>query len=213
METLKDSYFEYNEQKELLDALNDVATNIIAVPSKKNERDEEYFFSRMASIDEKDEHSPYISWLNYISSFHILQRDVLGGNLCDSDGIMINTWDAWVTSGEKARFFAQCKAISRKLAILRHSRCSVSFWYRYDSIIRSRQHFLPGGKSVDFFLIFASWMPTRQYYFHLIIWIDLECIRKTLLALWSIFSLEKNQKLLILTVTRTYSEPQRLLCI
>lgn len=71
MATLKDEDSSDDEQ-ELLEALDDVAAHIIDVSSKTYDGDKN-LFSNLASIEDDDEPSAYVSRLKCVSTYHALQ--------------------------------------------------------------------------------------------------------------------------------------------
>lgn len=114
MATLKDDDSEEVDKEELIDGLDVVAAHTIDVSLSQDQPDNENIFSRMASIDDDDEHSSYVSGLNYVIAFNALKRDVLQCNISDFNGIMIKTGAARGSSGGKKKFFAYCKAMGQK---------------------------------------------------------------------------------------------------
>lgn len=102
MAILNDDGSEEDDKEELLDGLDDVASHIIDFSLSKNQPDDENIFSHMASIDDEDEDSSYVSRLNYVTAFHALKRDVSRQNVCDFNGIMIYAGAAREGGGEKS---------------------------------------------------------------------------------------------------------------
>lgn len=149
MATLRNDDSKEDDKEELLESLNNVAAHIVDVSLSEEQPDEKNILSHMASIDNEDEHSSYISLLACVPAFYALNKDVPRRNVCDFDSIMIDTGATRGSSGGKRQFFNYCKAMGQKSV--------------FDDICAARCHFgiettISSGVGNIVFLVVKLWM-------------------------------------------------------
>lgn len=148
MATIKDDDSEGDDKKELLNDLDDETPHIIDVLLGEYQPDEENIFSDMASIDDENEHSSYISRLNYVSAFHSIKRDVTCYNVCDINGIITDTGAAQKQRRNEA-IFCVLQGNGTKGSHLQYPHRSLLIWYCDEYIIWSRQYQFSGSEALD----------------------------------------------------------------
>lgn len=112
MSILKDENSNEDEQ-ELLEVLDDVAAHVIDVSSKQDTKNDERIFSYIASIEDEDEPSAYVSRLKCISILHTVHETELSRMYGIFRGIMIDTGAARGSRGGKFQYFEYYKATGR----------------------------------------------------------------------------------------------------